>query len=120
MEYQTDISLKGLFNAISFQLVGIKITFLANSVNYALILFANTNSHEIALSVPILATAIFTIVWGDATLKSQISNIKDVPEEKRDCYAYKDIASQPYILLRIMNLFLALALAVSQLSILFS
>ena len=120
METQNDISFLGLFRAISFQLGGIAIAFMANSVNYALILFADTNGHEIALCVPIIATALFTIVWGDATLKSQISNIKDVPAESRKSHAYKDIAGQPYKLLRLMNLALAMALAVSHLLILFS
>ena len=120
MESKTDTSFNGLFHAISFQLGGIAIAFLANSVNYGLILFADSNGHELALSVPIFATALFTIVWGDATLKSQISNIKDVSEEKQKTYAYKDIASQPYRLLRFMNLALAVTLAISQLSILFS
>ena len=72
-----DTSLSGLFYAISFQIVGIIISFMASSVNYAFLLFADTAGHEFALSVPILATALFTIVWGDATLRSQISNIKD-------------------------------------------
>ncbi len=120
MEKQSDVSIQGLFQAISFQLEGIKIALFANSVIYMLILFSNTNGHEIALSVPILATAVFTVVWGDASLKSQISSIKDVSKEKRDYYAYKDIASQPYKLLRLMNLFLALAFGLSQFSILFS
>ena len=120
MDYQTDISFKGLFQAIFFQLSGIAIAFLANSVNYALLLFADTNGHEIALTVPIIATALFTVVWGDATLKSQIANIKDVPEENQNSHAYKDIASQPYNLLRFMNLGLATVLSASQLSILFS
>jgi len=38
---------------------------------------ADTAGHEFALRVPILATALFTIVWGDATLRSQIANLKD-------------------------------------------
>ena len=120
METQKDVSFDGLFRAISFQLGGIAIAFLANSVNYALVLFADTNGHEIALCVPIIATALFTIVWVDATLKSQMSNIKDVPEENQKSYAFKDITSQPYKLLRLMNLALAMAFSGSQLSILFS
>jgi hypothetical protein len=51
--------LSGLFYAISFQIVGILIAFMASSVNYAFLLFADTAGHEFALSVPILATALF-------------------------------------------------------------
>ena len=115
-----DQSLAGLFNAISFQLLGIMIAFMAGSVNYAFILFADTSGREVALSVPILATALFTIVWGDATLKSQMANIKDATSKTKETNAHKDISSQPYSLLRFMNLGLAVALAASQLSILFT
>jgi hypothetical protein len=93
---------------------------MANSVNYTFVLFADTNSHEIALTVPIIATALFTIVWGDATLKSQVSHIKDATDYTKKTNAYLDISSQPYNLLRVMNLGLAVALAASQLTILFS
>ena len=119
MESKTDPSLNGLFHAIVFQIAGIVVALVANSANFAFILFADTSGHEIALSVPILATALFTIVWGDATLKSQVSNIKDAAVETKNSHAYKFISTQPYSLLRFMNLFLAVALAVSQLSILF-
>jgi hypothetical protein len=57
-----DTSLSGLFYAISFQIVGIIISFMASSVNYTFLLFADTAGHEFALSVPILATALFTIL----------------------------------------------------------
>ena len=120
MEAQNDESVSNLFKAISFQLGGIAITFLANSMNYILILFADTSGHEIALSIPIIATALFTIAWGDATLKSQIAAIKDAGQETQKTNAYVDIARQPYKLLRLMNLVLALALATSQLSILYT
>ena len=115
-----DQSLAGLFNAISFQLKGIMIAFMAGSVNYAFVLFADTSGHEVALSVPILATALFTIVWGDATLKSQMANIKDASSKSKETKAHKYISSQPYGLLRFMNFGLAVALAASQLSILFA
>ena len=113
-------SLIGLFNAIYFQIWGILITFMANSVNYTFVLFAETKGHEIALCIPILATALFTMVWGEATLKSQIASIKDASPETRKTNAHKDISGQPYRLLRLMNFCLAFALATSQLSILFS
>ena len=119
MERQTDPSLNGLFHAISFQIAGIAVALMANSANYAFILFANTNGHEIALCVPILATALFTVVWGNATLQSQVANIKDAAVETKNSHAYKYISNQPYSLLRLMNLVLAVALAASQLSILF-
>lgn len=119
MERQTDPSLSGLFNAISFQIAGIAIALMANSANYALILFAETKGHEIALCVPIIATALFTFVWGDATLQSQVANIKDATAETKNSHAYRYISTQPYKLLRLMNLVLAIALAVSQFSILF-
>ena len=119
MESQTDPSLNGLFHAISFQIAGIAVALMANSANYAFILFADTNGHEIALCVPILATALFTVVWGNATLQSQVANIKDAAVETKNSHAYKFISTQPYGLLRLMNLVLAIALAVSQLSILF-
>ena len=119
MESKTDPSLNGLFHAISFQIVGIAIALMANSANFAFLLFADTHGHEIALCVPILATALFTIVWGDATLQSQVANIKDAAAETKNSHAYKYISTQPYSLLRLMNLFLAVALAASQLSILF-
>jgi len=115
-----DASVSNLFSAISFQLGGIAISFLANSVNYVLILFAGTSGHELALTVPVIATAFFTIVWGDATLKSQIAHLKDAGQETRKTQAYEGIAQQPYKLLRLMNVVLALALALSQLSILYS
>ena len=119
MDSKTDPSLNGLFHAIFFQIAGILVALVANSANFAFILFADTSGHEIALSVPILATALFTIVWGDATLKSQVANIKDAAVETKNSHAYKFISTQPYGLLRLMNLVLAVALAVSQLSILF-
>ena len=119
MERQTDPSLNGLFHAISFQIAGIAIALTANSANFVLILFADTSGHEVALCVPIIATALFTFVWGDATLQSQVANIKDAAAETKDSHAYKYISTQPYSLLRLMNLFLAVALAASQLSILF-
>ena len=119
MESKTDPSLNGLFHAISFQIVGIAIALMANSANFAFLLFADTDGHEIALCVPILATALFTIVWGDATLQSQVANIKDAAAETKNSHAHKYISTQPYSLLRLMNLFLAVALAASQLSILF-
>ena len=119
MKSQTDPSLNGLFHAISFQIAGIAIALMANSANFALILFADTKGHEIALCVPIIATALFTFVWGDATLKSQVANIKDATVETKNSYAYRYISTQPYKLLRLMNLVLAVALAASQFSILF-
>ena len=119
MESKTDPSLNGLFHAISFQILGITIALIANSANFAFLLFADTQGHEIALCVPILATALFTIVWVDATLQSQVANIKDAAAETKNSHAYKYISTQPYSLLRLMNLFLAVALAASQLSILF-
>ena len=119
MEIQTDASLSGLFHAITFQIAGIAIALLANSANFALLLFANTSGHEIALCVPIIATALFTVVWGDSTLQSQVANIKDATVETKNSHAYKFISTQPYNLLRLMNLVLALALAASQFSILF-
>ena len=119
MGIQTDPSLSGLFHAISFQIAGIAIALLANSVNFALLLFANTGGYEFALCVPIIATALFTVVWGDATLQSQVANIKDATVETKNSHAYKFISTQPYNLLRLMNLVLALALAASQFSILF-
>ena len=60
-KYLKDHNLTGLFYAISFQIFGIAIAFLANSVNYAFLLFADTDGHEIALSIPIITTAFFTI-----------------------------------------------------------
>lgn len=111
--------MSGLFHAISFQIAGIAIALLANSVNFALLLFANTSGYEFALCVPIIATALFTVVWGDATLQSQVANIKDATVETKNSHAYKFISTQPYNLLRLMNLVLALALAASQFSILF-
>ena len=119
MEIQTDPSLSALFHAISFQIAGIAIALLANSANFALLLFADTSGHEIALCVPIIATALFTVVWGDSTLQSQVANIKDATVETKNSHAYKFISTQPYNLLRLMNLVLALALAASQFSILF-
>jgi hypothetical protein len=115
----TDPSLNGLFHAISFQIAGIAVALIANSANFALILFADTNGHELALCIPIIATALFTFVWGDATLQSQVANIKDASVETKNSHAYKYISSQPYKLLRLMNLVLAVALAASQFSILF-
>tara|TARA_B100001094_G_C17923336_1_gene667037 strand:- start:370 stop:735 length:366 start_codon:yes stop_codon:yes gene_type:complete len=120
LESQTDPSLNGLFRAISFQIAGIAVTLTANSANFALILFADTDGHEIALCVPIIATAVFTFVWGDATLQSQVANIKDANIETKKTNAYKYISTQPYRLLRLMNLFLAIALAASQFAILFA
>jgi hypothetical protein len=120
LESQTDPSLNGLFRAISFQIAGIAVTLTANSANFALILFADTDGHEIALCVPIIATAVFTFVWGDATLQSQVANIKDANNETKKTNAYKYISTQPYSLLRLMNLFLAIALAASQFAILFA
>ena len=114
MKSKTDPSLDGLFRAISFQIAGIAISLLANSANFALILFADTRGHEMALCVPIIATAIFTFVWGDATLQSQAANIKDASVETRDSHAYRFISKQPYNLLRLMNFVLAAALAASQ------
>ena len=119
LDNKTDPSLNGLFHAIFFQIAGIVVALVANSANFAFILFSDTSGHEIALSVPIFATALFTIVWGDATLKSQVANIKDAAVETKNSHAYKFISTQPYILLRLMNLVLAVTLAVSQLSILF-
>jgi hypothetical protein len=119
VESQTDPSLNGLFHAISFQIAGIAIALMANSANFALILFADTKGHEIALCVPIIATALFTFVWGDATLQSQVANIKDASVETKHSHAYQYISTQPYKLLRLMNLILAFALAASQFSILF-
>ena len=119
MESQTDPSLNGLFHAISFQIAGIAIALMANSANFALILFADTKGHEIALCVPIIATALFTFVWGDATLQSQVANIKDATVETKNSHAYRYISTQPYKLLRLMNLVMAIALAASQFSILF-
>ena len=119
MESQTDPSLNGLFHAISFQIAGIAIALMANSANFALILFADTKGHEIALCVPIIATALFTFVWGDATLQSQVANIRDATVETKNSHAYRYISTQPYKLLRLMNLVLAIALAASQFSILF-
>ena len=63
-QHANDPSLIGLFHAISFQIVGIAIAFMANSVNYAFLLFADTSGHEMALSVPIIATSLFTIFLG--------------------------------------------------------
>lgn len=115
---EQDQSVNGLFTAIKLQLAGIIIAFMASSVNYALVLFANTEGHEIALSVPIIGTALFTIVWGEATLRAQVANIKDATPTTQKTYAYKYISSQPYRLLRLMNFGLAFTLAASQLSIL--
>jgi hypothetical protein len=106
-----DPSLTGLFHAIGFQIAGIAIAFMANSVN--------TSGHEVALSIPIIATALFTIVWGDACLKSQLANIKDASAETAETYAHADISAQPYGFLRLMNFSLAIVLAASQFSILF-
>ena len=91
-----DPSLTGLCHAIGFQIAGIAIAFMANSVNYAFLLFADTSDHEVALSAPIIATALFTIVWGDACLKSQLANIKDASAETAETYAHADISAQPY------------------------
>ena len=119
MERKTDPSLNGLFHAIFFQLAGIAVALVANTANFSFILFAETSGHEIALCVPIFATALFTIVWGDATLQSQAANIKDATVETKNSHAYKYIANQPYNFLRLMNFSLAVALATSQFSILF-
>ena len=119
MDRKPDPSITGLFHAISFQIAGIAVALIANSANFAFLLFADTSGHKIALCVPILATALFTIVWGDATLQSQVANIKDADFETKNSHAYKNISTQPYSLLRLMNLFLAVALAASQFSILF-
>ena len=118
MDSRHDPSLSGLYHGIFFQIAGIAVALLANSANFALILFADTNGHEIALCVPIIATALFTCVWGDATLQSQVANIKDAAVETKNSHAYKFISAQPYNLLRLMNLVLAVALAASQLLIL--
>ena len=119
MENKIDHSLNGLFHAISFQIAGIAVALIANTANFSFILFADTKGHEIALCVPIIATALFTIVWGDSTLQSQVANIKDTAVETKNSHAYKYISTQPYNLLRLMNLVLAVALAASQFSILF-
>ena len=119
MDKKPDPSLNGLFHAISFQIAGIAVALLANTANFGFIFFADTSGHEIALCVPILATALFTIVWGNATLQSQVANIKDAAVETKNSHAYKYISTQPYSLLRLMNLVLAFALAASQFSILF-
>jgi hypothetical protein len=63
---------------------------------------------------------LFTSVWGDATLQSQVANIKDATVETKKTHAHRYISTQPYNLLRLMNLILAIALAVSQFSILFA
>ena len=118
-QHANDPSLIGLFHAITFQIVGIAIAVMANSVNYAFLLFADTSGHEVPLSVPIIATSLFTIVWGDACLKSQLANIKDASVETAGTYAHADISSQPYGFLRLMNFSLAIILAASQFSILF-
>ena len=120
MDKNPDPSLNGLFHAISFQIAGIAVALIANTANFGFILFADTSGHEIALCVPILATALFTIVWGNATLQSQAANIKDAAVETKNSHAYKYISTQPYSLLRLMNFILAVALAASQFSILFS
>ena len=119
MDSRHDPSLSGLYHSIFFQIAGIAVALFANSANFALILFADTNGHEIALCVQIIATALFTCVWGDATLQSQVANIKDAAVETKNSHAYKFISAQPYNLLRLMNLVLAVALAASQLLILF-
>ena len=119
LDKKPDPSITGLFHAISFQIAGIAVALIANTANFGFILFADTKGHEIALCVPILATALFTIVWGDATLQSQVANIKDASVETKNSHAYKYISNQPYNLLRLMNLVLAVALAASQFSILF-
>ena len=119
MDRKPDPSLNGLFHAISFQIAGIAVALIANSANFAFILFADTSGREIALCVPILATALFSIVWGNATLQSQAANIRDADLQTKSSHAYKYISTQPYNLLRLMNLILAVALAASQLSILF-
>ncbi len=115
-----DPSLTGLFYAISFQILGIAIAFMANSVTYAILLFSNTNGYELALSAPIIATALFTVVWGDACLGSQRANIKDASAKTKATNAYKHISTQPYNALRVMNFTLAVVLATSQFAILFS
>ena len=115
-----DPSLTGLYHAIGFQIAGIAVAFMANSVNYAFLLFADTQGHEVALSVPVIATALFTIVWGDACLKSQLANINDASVETRETNAHRYISSQPYNFLRLMNLGLAVGLATSQFAILWS
>ena len=115
-----DPSLTGLFFAVSFQILGIAIAFMANSVNYAILLFSDTNGYEIALGVPIIATAVFTIVWGDACLLSQRANIKDASAKTKDTNAYKHISAQPYTALRFMNFTLAVVFAASQFAILMS
>jgi len=117
---EPDPSLNGLYHAISFQIAGIAVALLANTANFGFLLFADTSGPEIALCVPILAAGLFTIVWGDATLKSQAANIKDAAVETKNSHAYKHISTQPYGLLRLMNCILAVALAASQFSILFS
>ena len=119
MENKIDHSLNGLFHAISFQIAGIAVALIANTANFSFILFADTKGHEIALCVPIIATALFTIVWGDSTLQSQAANIKDTAVETKNSHAYKYISNQPYNLLRLMNLVLAVTLAASQFLILF-
>ena len=48
MATEIDRNVNGLFHAITFQLRGIAIAFMASSVNYAFVLFANTDGHEIA------------------------------------------------------------------------
>ncbi len=48
-QHANDPSLIGLFHAISFQIVGIAIAVMANSVNYAFLLFADTSGHELSL-----------------------------------------------------------------------
>ena len=62
MENKIDHSVNGLFYAISFQIAGIAVALIANTANFGFILFADTKGHEIALCVPLLATALFTIV----------------------------------------------------------
>lgn len=113
-----DPSLTGLYHAIGFQIAGIAVAFMANSVIYAFLLFADTHGHEVAMSVPVIATAIFTIVWGDACLRSQLANINDASVETRETHAHRYISSQPYNFLRLMNLGLAVGLAASQFVIL--
>ena len=87
---------------------------------YAFLLFADTHGHEVAMSIPVIATALFTIVWGDACLKSQLANINDASVETRETHAHRYISSQPYNFLRLMNLGLAVGLAASQFTILWS
>ena len=41
-----DPSLTGLYHAIGFQIAGIAVAFIANSVIYAFLLFADTHGHE--------------------------------------------------------------------------